>query len=95
MEQILNIVVGVEIFSLIYGFFEYNQVWVKNEDQFKTTFTNKWGTFTFQRMPFGLSNVGATFQRVMDHTFGELVNKSLLVYLDDITIFSHNKNSHI
>jgi len=46
-------------------------------------------------MPFGLSNFEATFQRAMDHAFGEMVNKSLLVYLDDITIFSYNKNSYI
>jgi len=45
------------------------------------------GTFAFQRMPFGLSNAGATFQRDMDHALGELVNKSLLVYLDDIHNF--------
>ena len=48
----------------------------------------KWGTFSFQRMPFRLSNAKATFQRAMDHAFGELVNRNLLVYLDDITIFS-------
>jgi len=55
---------------MIDGYLGFNQIWVKNEDQFKTTFTTKWGTFTFQRMPFGLSNVGATFQRAMDHPFG-------------------------
>lgn len=39
-------------------------------------------------MSFGLSNVDATFQRAMDHTFGELVNNIILVYLDDIIVFS-------
>ena len=46
-------------------------------------------------MPFGLSNAGATFQRAMDHACGELVNKNILVYLDDITVFSHDKNLHV
>jgi len=58
-------------------------------------FTKKWGTFAFQRIPFGLSNAGATFQRAMDHAFRELVNKSVLVYLDDIAIFSHDKKLHV
>jgi len=95
MEQILNTMVGAERFSLLDGFSGYNQVWVKNEDQFKMAFTTKWGTFYFQRMPFGLSNVGETFQRTMDYAFGELVNKTVLVYLDDITIFSHDRSSHV
>ena len=46
-------------------------------------------------MPFGLSNVGATFQRAMDHAFEVLINKILLVYLDEITILSHKKEDHI
>jgi len=95
MEQILNTVIKAERFSLIDDFLGYNQVWVRNKDKFKIAFTTKWGTFNFQRMPFGLSNTNATFQRAMDHAFGELMNKSLLVYLDDITIFSHDKNLHV
>lgn len=87
--------VGVERFSLLDGFSRYNQFWIKNEDQYKITFTTKWRTFSFKRMPFGLSNVGATFQRPMDYAFGVLVNKSVLVYLDDIIIFSHDTNSHV
>lgn len=95
IEKILNTIAVVKRFSLIDGFLGYNQVWFKNEDQFKTTFTTKWGTFSFQRMAFGLSNAEAIFQRAMDHAFGELMNKKLLVYLDDVAIFSHDQNYHV
>lgn len=68
---------------------------MKDGDQYKTTFTTKWGTFSFQRMPFDLSNVRATFQRAMDHAFGELINKIILIYLDDIIFFSKSINDHL
>lgn len=46
-------------------------------------------------MPFGLSNARATFQKAMDITFGELINKIILVYQDDITVYSRNAKFHI
>jgi hypothetical protein len=46
-------------------------------------------------MPFGLINVGATFKRVMDITFHGLINQSVVVYLDDIIVFSKNKEDHL
>jgi len=46
-------------------------------------------------MPFGISNVGATFQRAMDHTFGDIINKIILVYLNDITMFSKSREDHL
>jgi hypothetical protein len=46
-------------------------------------------------MPFGLINVGATFQRAMDIAFRGLINQSIVVYLDDVTVFSKNKKDHI
>lgn len=49
----------------------------------------------YKRMPFGLSNVGATFQHAMDMAFQNLIQKCLLVYLDDITIYSKNANEHL
>jgi len=55
----------------------------------------KWGTFAFQRMPFGLSDAEATFQRAMDHAFGELINNIILIYLDDIIFFSKRKSDHL
>lgn len=61
MEQILQVVSGFEMFSLLDGFSGYNQILVKEEDQYKTAFTTKWGTMAYKKMPFGLSNAGATF----------------------------------
>lgn len=95
MEQILQIVVGACCFSMFNGFLGFNQIQVKDEDQYKTTFTTKWGTFSFQRMPIGLSNFGATFQRAMDHAFGELINKIILIYLYDIIVFSKSRKDHL
>lgn len=46
-------------------------------------------------MPFDISNAGATIQRAMDHAFYELINKIILVYLDDIIVFSKSKKDHL
>ena len=56
IDQILEDCVGDEIFSFMDGFYGYNQIQIKPEDQHKTTFT-----FAFRKMPFSLKNVGATF----------------------------------
>ncbi|KAH9296663.1 hypothetical protein KI387_044243 [Taxus chinensis] len=95
MEQILQVVSGSERFSLLDGYSGYNQVMVKEDDQFKTAFTTKWGTYAYKKMPFGLSNAGATFQRAMDMAFKGLINEIVLIYLDDITVFSKNAADHL
>ena len=74
MEHILQMVSGSEMFSLLDGFLGYNQVLVVDQDRIKTTFSTKWGTFAYRIMPFGLINVGATFQRVMDIAFRGLID---------------------
>ena len=73
MEKLLQMVSGSELFSLLDGFSGYNQVLVSEEDRLKTTFKTKWGTFAYRRMPFGLINAGATFQRAMDIAFHRLI----------------------
>lgn len=45
-------------------------------------------------MPFGLTNVGSTFQRDMDVMFGELINKVILIYLDDLIVFTKVEDDH-
>ena len=64
METLLQRVTRSSMMSMLDGFFGYNQVFVKKEDQHKTTFTSPWGTFEYLRMPFGLLNAGATFKEL-------------------------------
>ncbi|KAH9328504.1 hypothetical protein KI387_000612, partial [Taxus chinensis] len=72
---VLQTVTGSEMLSMLDGFSGYNQVEVTTEDQHKTAFTTPWGTFAYRRMPFGLINAGATFQRAMDLAFRDLMGK--------------------
>ena len=71
MDYILQKVVGYQKISMLDGFSSYNQIMVHPDDQEKTTFTTPWGTFTYAKMPFGLMNVGANFQRAMDIAFAD------------------------
>jgi hypothetical protein len=95
MEQLLQTMFGSKIVSLMDGFSGYNQVLVSEEDHFKTTFQTKWGTFAYKRMPFRLIIAGETFQRAMDVAFQGLINKCVVVYLDDVTVYSKNREDHI
>ncbi|KAH9315514.1 hypothetical protein KI387_024141, partial [Taxus chinensis] len=92
---ILQTVAGMQTFSMLDGYSGFNQILVKEEDQFKTTFTTKWGTYAYQKMPFGLSNAGAMFQHAMDIAFKGYINEFILVYLDDITVFSKQSMDHM
>ena len=88
MEQILQSVSGSSLLSLLDGFSGYNQVLVAKQDRLKITFQTKWGTYAYDKMTFGLINVGGTFQREMDIAFRGLINKYVVFYLNDITIYS-------
>lgn len=90
----LQRVTGSELMSMIDGFSRYNQVMVKEFEQFKTTFTTPWGTYVCVRMPFGLTNAGATFQRAMDVAFVDFINKFLVKYQDDLTTYSAKEGQH-
>jgi hypothetical protein len=76
--------------SLFDRFFGYNQIKVKRINRYKTTFTTCRGTFSYEHMPFGLSNAGDTFQRTMQIDFSDLIGKIILVYLDDLIVYSKN-----
>ena len=65
--------------SILDGYSGYNQIFVAPEDQHKTTFITSWGTFAYNRMPFGLINVGATFQRAMNSSFKDLRDSIIVI----------------
>ena len=73
----------------------YHQVRMAVEDQPKTAFTSPMGLYEFTRMPFGLVNAPATFQRLMSAVLGDMAFESLLIYLDDIIVFSSTVEEHI
>jgi len=65
------------------------------DDREKTTFTTLWGTFIYNKMPFILINARATFQRAMDIAFVGENDKFIVIYLDDMNIFSQNDEDHV
>ena len=95
MDHVLQKVVGAERISTMDGFSGYNQVKVLPEDQQKTTFTTPWGTFMYAKIPFGLMNAGATFEKETDIVFVEEKDKFVVIYMDDIIVFSKSDRDHL
>jgi hypothetical protein len=95
MEYILQKVVGSQKISMQDGFSGYNQIMVHPDDQEKTTFTTPWGTFMYAKMTFGIMNAKETFQRAMDIDFANEKDKFIVIYLDDITVFSNSNDEHL
>jgi hypothetical protein len=94
MEHILQKVTGASRISMIDGFYGYHQISVLPEDREKMTFTTPWGTFMYAKMPFGLMNVGEKFQRAMDIAFIGEKDQFMVIYLDDIIVFSRSDKEH-
>ena len=76
------------------GFSGYNQIDILPQDQHKMTFIFPWGTFAYQKLPFGLKNAGATFQHAMSYVFHDI--KSIAQpYLDDLLAKSRRHQDHM
>ncbi|GJU32859.1 reverse transcriptase domain-containing protein [Tanacetum coccineum] len=73
----------------------YHQIKMAKEDEEKTTFITSQGVFCYSKMPFGLRNVGATYQRLVDKAFHKQICKNIEVYVDDIVIKSCTKDEVI
>ncbi|GKA00633.1 reverse transcriptase domain-containing protein [Tanacetum coccineum] len=69
----------------------YHQIQMAKEDEEKTTFITSQGIFCYTKMPFGLRNAGATYQRLVDKAFHKQVGRNLEVYVDDLVIKSRTE----
>lgn len=95
MEHLLQAVAGAEMMLILDGFSSYNQISVVEQDQHKTSFITPLSTFSYNRMPFGLINASATFQWAMNSSFKDLRDRIIVIYLDDLTIFSKKRKDHL
>jgi hypothetical protein len=87
IDQMLDRLAGYDYYCFLDGYSGYNQIAIAPEDQEKTTFTCPYGTFAFRRMPFGLCNAPATFQRCMMAIFSDMVEEILEIFMDDFSVF--------
>ena len=83
----LDRLAGHHHFCFLDGYSGYNQIAIAPVDQEKTTFTCPYGTFALRRMPFGLCNALATFQRCMMSMFSDLVEEVMEIFMDDFTVY--------
>jgi hypothetical protein len=89
IDEVLEKFGDWEANSFTDGFSGYHRVRIAEEDQTKTTFVTKWGSFMYTViMPFGLKNAPVVFFRIVVATFNEFFRKFLELYLDDWTVFS-------
>ncbi|CAB5195545.1 unnamed protein product [Rhizophagus irregularis] len=95
MDELLDKYRKAKWFSSIDLAAGFNQVEMKEEDKEKTAFVCSKGLFEYNVMPFSLTNAPATFQRLMDEILEEYINDFVVVYIDDIMIYSENLKDHM
>ncbi|KAL1317817.1 hypothetical protein AAHE18_15G160500 [Arachis hypogaea] len=93
IDQMLERLAGHDYYCFLDGYSGYNQITVDPQDQEKTAFTCPSRVFAYRRMPFGLCNAPATFQRCMLSIFSDMVEKFLEVFMDDFSVYGDSFSS--
>ena len=95
MNELRDRVRGAKLFTKLDRKSGYNLIWIKEVNEWKTAFRTRYGLFEYKVMPFGLANAPATFQNMMNEIFREMIDLGVVIYLDDILIYSENEQDHV
>ena len=94
IDELFDHLHGTKVFSKLDLTSGYYQIAVKPKDHYKTAFRTRYDHYEFNIMPFELTNAPATFQTLINDIFRDLLDVCIIVYLDDILVYSKNKEEH-
>ncbi|SOV04672.1 uncharacterized protein UDID_17163 [Ustilago sp. UG-2017a] len=94
IDELLDRLREAQFFTRIDLCGAYNLLRIAKGDEWKTAFHTRYGLFQYNVMPFGLTNTPASFQHLMNDTFKDMLDRSLIIYLDDLLIYSSTLKQH-
>ena len=94
IDDLMDQVHGLSVFSKIDLRSRYHQILVKADDVQKTTFRSRYGHYEYVVMPFGVTNAPAVFMDYMNRIFRPFLDKFIVVFIDDILIYSRTQEEH-
>ena len=95
IDQLVESTAEHKLLTFMNAFSGYNQIKMAEEDQEKTAFITSQGLYCYKVMPFGLKNVGETYQRLVNRMFREQIGRNMEVYVDDMLVKSKEELTHL
>jgi hypothetical protein len=95
IDSLVDAATSSELMSLLDCYSGYHQIWMKKEDEPKTSFITPSGTYCYLRMPEGLKNAGGSFSRMTAKVLHSQIGRNMLTYVDDIIVKSTKQENHI
>jgi hypothetical protein len=95
IDSLVDAAASSELMSLLDCYSGYHQIWMKKEDEPKTSFITPSGTYCYLRMPEGLKNAGGSFSRMTAKVLQSQIGRNVLTYVDDIIVKSTKQENHI